>query len=65
MAGLFLTACPELRETASSVHMRLIIKGIFLPVGGGICSILIETVLAGGFLSILADVGYFFIFSES
>lgn len=44
---LFLTAFPELWETACSVHMRLLIKGIFLPVVCGICSIPVETLLAG------------------
>lgn len=40
---LFLTAFPELWETAFPVHMRLLIKGIFLPVLCGVCSVPVET----------------------
>lgn len=65
---LFLTAFPELWETAFPVYMRLLIKGIFLPVLCGVSSVPVETsswVLWWFFLSILADVIFFFIFRKS
>lgn len=46
---LFLTASPVLWETAFPVHMRRLIKGIFLPVLCGVCSIPVKTLLAGFF----------------
>lgn len=61
---LFLTAFPELWETAFPVHMRLLIKGIFLPVLCGVCSVPVETP-SWIFFKYISRCDFFFLFRKS